>query len=114
MDSHFERLSKKYFETKFAKLSVEKSQFIVTKLKIQMLPAILCFKKGIVVDRIIGFEELGNTDDFPQMVLERRLAKSGVIEIPEDEDPSKKTIFGRKPGIKQGNNNDDSSTDDEY
>ena len=28
--------------------------------------------------RIVGFEELGSTDDFNTEVLERRLAKSGV------------------------------------
>jgi hypothetical protein len=27
--------------------------------------------------RIIGFEELGNTDNFPTSVLEKRLGKSG-------------------------------------
>ncbi|XP_005105907.1 thioredoxin domain-containing protein plp1 [Aplysia californica] len=112
MDVHMERLSKKYFGTKFAKLNVEKSDFIVAKLKIQMLPVVMCFKKGIVVDRIIGFEELGNTDDFPFVVLERRLAKSGVIELAEDEDPSKKTIYGHKSSVRQ-RADDDSSDDDD-
>ncbi|KAH9519496.1 CCT complex interacting protein, partial [Bulinus truncatus] len=76
VDKHFETLSKKYFKTKFAKINVERSNFLVLKLKVQMLPAILCFKSSMVVDRIIGFEELGNTDDFSLTVLERRLAKS--------------------------------------
>ncbi|KAK7099284.1 uncharacterized protein [Littorina saxatilis] len=110
VDSHLETLSRKYFETKFAKISVETAKFLVTKLKIQMLPAIFCFKKGIVVDKIVGFEEIGNTDDFRTEVLELRLAKSGTIEMAADEDPSRKTIFGMKRNAAQ---NDDSSDDDE-
>ncbi|KAK0068348.1 thioredoxin domain-containing protein plp1 [Biomphalaria pfeifferi] len=112
VDSHMEKLSKKYFKTKFAKLNVEKSNFLVTKLKIQMLPAILCFKSSIVVDRIIGFEELGNTDDFPSVVLEKRLAKSGVIQLSEEDDPSKKTIFGGKKSFVR--NKQDDSSDEDY
>ena len=46
-----QKLSKKYFETKFARISVETAKFLVAKLKVQVLPAIFCFKKGIVVDK---------------------------------------------------------------
>ncbi|BFZ04153.1 hypothetical protein BsWGS_07192 [Bradybaena similaris] len=113
VDEHLEKLSRKYFETKFAKLNVEKSNFLVTKLKIQTLPAVFCFKKSIVVDKIIGFEELGNTDDFPLIFLERRLARSGVIKLSADEDPSRKTILGnKKSSIRQKDDDDDSSDDD--
>ncbi|CAG5134933.1 unnamed protein product [Candidula unifasciata] len=112
VDAHLEKLSRKYFETKFAKLNVEKSNFLVTKLKIQTLPAIFCFKKAIVVDKIVGFEELGNTDDFPLIVLERRLARSGVIKLSEDEDPSRKTVFGNKKSSIRQKDDDDSSDDD--
>ncbi|RUS86140.1 hypothetical protein EGW08_006088 [Elysia chlorotica] len=112
VDSHLGKLCKKYFETKFAKLDVERSNFLVTRLKIQMLPAIFCFKKGVVVDRIVGFEELGNVDDFPTILLERRLAKSGVIELSENEDLSKKSIFGgSKSAVRQSQ--EDSSDDDD-
>jgi len=114
MDKHMEKLSKKYFACKFAKLNVEKSHFIVAKLKIQMLPVVMCFKKGIVTDRIVGFEELGNTDDFPLALLERRLAKSGVIELAEDEDPSKKTIFGHKSALRQKDDSYDSDDDNDW
>ena len=30
--------------------------------------------------RIIGFDDLGNTDDFPTEVLEKRLASSGLLD----------------------------------
>lgn len=44
-------LTKKYFETKFAKINVDKAKYFVEKLKIRVLPAVLCFKNGVVVDR---------------------------------------------------------------
>ena len=37
------------------------------------------FKNGIAVDKIVGFEELGGTDEFPTLVLSRRIVKSGVL-----------------------------------
>ncbi|KAL8580702.1 hypothetical protein ACOMHN_004743 [Nucella lapillus] len=111
IDRHLEKLSQKYFEAKFARIGVEKAKFLVNKLKVQVLPAIYCFKKGIVVDRIVGFEELGNTDDFRTEVLERRLARSGCIQMAEDEDPTKKKIFGMQRSSRKV---DDDSDDSDY
>ena len=48
---HFKALAKQHFETKFAKINVDKAKFFVAKLKILVLPAVICFKKGMVVDR---------------------------------------------------------------
>ncbi|KAI0215531.1 Thioredoxin domain-containing protein plp1 [Lamellibrachia satsuma] len=96
MDKHLKEVAQKYFETKFARISVDTAKFFVTKLKIQVLPYVLCFKKGIVVDRIVGFEELGNTDSFTTAILERRLGQSGIIAVKGSGDAQKKpsTIFG--------------------
>jgi len=44
-------LAPQNFETKFAKLNVEKAKFFVDKLKIRVLPAVICFENGVVVDR---------------------------------------------------------------
>ncbi|KAL3842276.1 hypothetical protein ACJMK2_020308 [Sinanodonta woodiana] len=109
MDTHLEKLTEKYYETKFAKMNVEKAKFLVERLKIRVLPAVFCFLKGIVKDRVIGFEELGGTDSFQTIVLEKRLAQSGVIEMAEEE-LEKKTIFGHKK-IQQ--EDEDSSDDDD-
>jgi hypothetical protein len=80
VDSHLKKLAAKHFTTKFARISVDTAKFFTTKLKIQVLPAIVCFIKGIVVDRVIGFDELGDQgDNFPTEVLERRLVKSNVV-----------------------------------
>ena len=53
--------------------------FFVKKLQIQVLPTIVCFVDGIAVDRVVGFADLGNKDDFPQIALTRRLIKGGVL-----------------------------------
>ena len=37
------------------------------------------FMDGIAVDRVVGFEELGERDDFPTLLLSRRLINSGVL-----------------------------------
>ncbi|KAL1918665.1 uncharacterized protein VTP21DRAFT_2687 [Calcarisporiella thermophila] len=98
LDKHLHDLAKKHFTTKFMKINVENAPFLVEKLKIQVLPCILCFVDGVVVDRLIGFEELGNTDSFTTDMLEKRLAKSGVIKRRTQSHTSqvKKSIFGSK------------------
>jgi len=45
-------LAPRHFETKFAKMNVEKAKFFVSKLKIQVLPIVICFENGIVIDRL--------------------------------------------------------------
>ena len=34
---------------------------------------------GIAFDRVIGFEEFGGLDEFPTLLLTRRLVKTGCI-----------------------------------
>ena len=33
----------------------------------------------MAVDRVVGFEDLGARDDFPEIALTRRLIRSGVL-----------------------------------
>ena len=47
----FQKLSEKYFEVKFAKINVDIAKFFVEKLKIRVLPNLVCFQKGLVIDR---------------------------------------------------------------
>lgn len=61
-------------------MSVENAPFLVTKLKVQVLPCVLAFINGVSVDRIVGFEGLGYTQDtFTTQDLEARLLASGVL-----------------------------------
>jgi thioredoxin-like negative regulator of GroEL len=62
-------------------MNVENAPFLVTKLKVQVLPCVLAFVKGVSVDRIVGFEGLAYTQDtFSTKDLEARLLSSGVIQ----------------------------------
>ncbi|RDW89407.1 putative PLP1 [Coleophoma cylindrospora] len=80
MDGHLETLASKHFDTRFLKMNVENAPFLVTKLKIQVLPCVLAFVDGVSVDRIVGFEGLGYTQDtFTTKDLEGRLLASGVV-----------------------------------
>ncbi|KAL7753051.1 hypothetical protein RI367_001503 [Sorochytrium milnesiophthora] len=82
MDQHLESLVKRHFATRFVKVNVEDVPFLVTRLHIQVLPCVLSFVDGVTKDRLIGFEELGNADDFRTITLERRLVKAGVLDPP--------------------------------
>ena len=62
-------------------MNVENAPFLVTKLKVQVLPCVLAFIDGVSVDRIVGFEGLGYTQDtFTTQDLEARLLSSGVVQ----------------------------------
>jgi len=111
VDDHLKKLAVKHFSTKFARISVEVAKFFVTKLKVQVLPAIFCFIKGIVVDRIIGFDELGDDgDNFSTECLEGRLLKSQVLITSRDgksDSKNNRSIMGRSE------NKDDKDSDDD-
>ncbi|KAF9172690.1 hypothetical protein BGX21_000308 [Mortierella sp. AD011] len=109
VDKHLEALAKKNIKTKFVKIKVENAPFLVEKLQIKVLPCVIAFTDGIAVDRLIGFEELGNTDNFSTAMLELRYKTVGVIEDESKKDArklKKKSIFGNDYGSDDG-------TDDE-
>ncbi|KAK7061834.1 thioredoxin-like protein [Favolaschia claudopus] len=82
MDKHLAKLAPKYFNTRFFRVFVENVPWLVERLGIKVLPCVICFVDGVSKDRLIGFEELGNTDGFETAVLELRLSTIGVIEKP--------------------------------
>lgn len=80
MDGHLEQLAPLHFDTRFLRINVENAPFLVTKLKVQVLPCIIAFRKSVSIDRIIGFEGLGYSEDtFSTKDLERRLVRSGAL-----------------------------------
>jgi len=81
LDSHLEKLAQKHFTTRFVKLNAPEAPFFVQKLKIKTLPCLVMFIDGKAVDRIVGFDELGNSTNFSTAVLERRLGSSGAIQV---------------------------------
>lgn len=80
MNDKLDQLSKKYLKTKFYKISVEKAPFLVDKLKIKVLPFVICYINGNEAERIIGFSKMGNDPNgFDTSRLENVLLKAGVI-----------------------------------
>lgn len=122
VDKHFESLAKNHVETRFTKINAEKSMFLVKRLKIKIIPTIVLIKDGRCVDFIIGFDDVGGTDEFTTEMMEWRIAHAGVINYkgdlvnPPDPKVSKpsKTVLGldlRKKTIR-GREDDDSSDED--
>jgi thiol-disulfide isomerase/thioredoxin len=85
LDSHLPKLAYEHPEALFVKIDVKKATFLVGNLKLKVLPTVIFFEHGIARDRLTGFEELGNTDDFKTEVLARRLCKYNAISLNETE-----------------------------
>ncbi len=81
LDSHLEKMARTYLNVRFLKINALNAEFFVLRLKIQTLPQIIMFRDGKIVDRLVGFEELGGSDHFPTSVLEKRIERSGLIKV---------------------------------
>lgn len=70
----------------FTRAKVENVPFTVVRLGIQVLPCVLCFDHGAVVDRLIGFEGISNKrgDDIDDALLQRWFIKNGLIQRVKD------------------------------
>ncbi|WWD19500.1 hypothetical protein CI109_103961 [Kwoniella shandongensis] len=79
MDDRLSDLAPQHPHTLFLRAAVESVPFLVTKMGVQVLPCVLCFVDGKAVDRLIGFEELGDSDHFTVKMLEFRLKQTGVL-----------------------------------
>ena len=101
LDGHLTKLARKHIETKFIRVEAERSPFLSDRLKINVLPSIVLVKNGKTEHTLVGFEEFGVADDFPSEVLEKTLAKHGVINKVEDDFGLK--IGRHNPGIRKGN-----------
>lgn len=118
VDKHLSILAKEHLETKFVKLDAEKSPFLCERLRIFMLPTIAIIKNGKAEDYVVGFDELGGSDDFGTEVLEERLARTGVIFADGlgGDGASRRKAKGpseEKRSIRKGGAQDDGSDDDD-
>eukprot|EP00995_Heteronema_vittatum_P004821 NODE_1753_length_897_cov_222.771226_g1225_i0.p4 GENE.NODE_1753_length_897_cov_222.771226_g1225_i0~~NODE_1753_length_897_cov_222.771226_g1225_i0.p4 ORF type:complete len:69 (+),score=23.72 NODE_1753_length_897_cov_222.771226_g1225_i0:546-752(+) len=57
-------------------INAEKAAFFVTKLQVKTLPTLVFFKDGVKVDAMVGFADIGNTDEFPTSRLLLRIQKA--------------------------------------
>lgn len=79
LDKHLIKLANKYTTTRFIKINAEKCFFLVNRLNITVMPTIIMTKNNSVIDKQIGFTELGDTENFTTKTLEYRLSKYGII-----------------------------------
>lgn len=87
MDKHLKSLAPRHMDNKIIKLDAENAPFFVAKLGVKTLPCVILFRKGIAVDRLIGFQDMGGKDDFATRTLEALLIKKGIVsEKKKDED----------------------------
>ncbi len=125
LDKHLALLAPKHVETKFCKINAEKCPFLTQRLRIKVIPTVAVVKDGKTRDYIVGFTDLGNTDEFSTEMLEWRLAQTDVIEYSGDlmtppDDKSKKkqttTILGKgsKPKTIRGKDAEEDSSDDDW
>ena len=78
-----------------------------------MLPTVICFMDGVAFDRVVGFEELGGTDEFPTLLLARRFAKSGCIKALTHEEKGEMKIKGKGRRTKKRTYDSSESEDSE-
>ncbi|KAK1922061.1 putative GTPase inhibitor [Papiliotrema laurentii] len=111
MDKHLDELAPKYPHTLFLRASVADVPFLVNKFGVQVLPCVHVFVDGKGVDRLIGFEELGHTDQFTTSALEFRLRQTGAL--PSGPIVLANTLSSALTGREQGDSDTDSESDDE-
>ena len=58
----------------------DRSPFLCDKLRIIMLPTVACVLRGKVKDYIVGFDDMGGSDEFDTEVLEWRLGETGILD----------------------------------
>lgn len=101
---------------RFARVDVRDIPFVVEKLKIRVLPCVLAFRDGAVVERVVGFEGLGlgggdAEKEFETKLLEGRLVACGVLlgkkigwrddESGDEDDDEERDRYKRR-GIRSG------------
>ncbi|KAI8071710.1 thioredoxin-like protein [Gongronella butleri] len=79
MDKHLAELARDYKDTRFVKISVDNAPFLVEKLQVRVLPCVIGWVDGYIKTKIVGFDELGNTDDFSTNRLAMQFISAGVI-----------------------------------
>ena len=60
-----------------------------------MLPCVVMFKKGVAIERIVGFEDLGGTDNFKSSLLARKFIQAGVMKARYPEEKQKVNLKTR-------------------
>ncbi|CDK24604.1 unnamed protein product [Kuraishia capsulata CBS 1993] len=110
MDLILEMLAERHYTSvKYYKIDVLSCPFLVTKLKIKVLPCVLVYQNGVERDRLVGFEKLGiyeDTSSAKDLILknfESRLYHCGVIN---------RTLTKLRVAVKKPDYDDDDDDDE--
>jgi len=118
-------LAPKHLETKFCKINAEKCPFLTDRLRIKVIPTLAIVKDAKTKDYVVGFTDLGNTDEFSTEMLEWRLARADILNYQGDlmtppdgkkgKNATTTTVIG-KPKAKtiRGKNDEESSDEDDW
>ncbi len=119
VDKHLEQLCRQHMECKFVKINAERTQFLTERLKIKIIPTLALIKESKTVDYVVGFTDLGNTDEFDTEMLEWRIARADVIEYqgdlinPPAQGARKKHLTTKTKPIIRGSGKQNEDSDDD-
>jgi len=107
-----------HMECRFVKIDAERSKFLTERLKIKVIPTIALIRDSKTIDYIVGFTDLGNTDDFDTEMLEWRIARADIIDYNGDllnppTNTKKKHINTKTKPIIRGSGWDSDDDDDD-
>jgi hypothetical protein len=121
VDMHLQKLAVQHGGTRFVKMNAEKAPFLAERLRIIFLPTICVVMKGKVKDYIVGFDDLGGTDDFDTEVLEWRLGSTGVLDYngdldgpPKPEGSERRGFIGKGKKTRMTHHGYDTDSDDDF
>ena len=77
-------ISNRVVQIKIVKINAQEAPFFTDKLTVTVLPCIILFKDGVAFDRIEGFEQLSQGDNFPTVRLEKRLCLAFKVPLCSD------------------------------
>ncbi|KAK3246666.1 hypothetical protein CYMTET_43803 [Cymbomonas tetramitiformis] len=78
VDELLDMLAPRYVKIKFARLSLHKKSEWLKTLDVA-LPALVCFRGGVVVAKAPGLMPCGGTEDFDETLAQKWLAQAGML-----------------------------------
>lgn len=108
VNARLQTLASSHLETRFVNIDAEKAPFFVDRLKVRVLPAVLCFENGKYIGRVVGFNGENEIEQIRD--LEKSLVMIGIIKDPSlnefnkakknaMEDDEDEVMEYQKPGI---------------
>ncbi|EGV66712.1 hypothetical protein PSN45_002670 [Yamadazyma tenuis] len=105
MNNKLSLLAEKHLTVKVCSIKAEEAPFLVNKLNVKVLPFVVIYKSGKELDRLVGFERLGNDpSNFSYSSLEAMLLRLGVLQ--------RKTINFASTNTGSNTHNDDDEESD--